>query len=145
VLNVLTISKFILHWYLRHVWRQWRECNYNLEWTVRGHCSSIYRQSYSFVWYYIHTLKDYIQGLQMSQGQYCHLHLIAWATPSPYVAFLLRRDEACFVLPPLLYVEAFLVMKLLWYLIICWKQMVSHVFEDLQKTKAPNTNMNRHW
>jgi hypothetical protein len=33
---------------------------------VRGYCSSIYRQSYSFVQYYVHTLKYYIQGLQMS-------------------------------------------------------------------------------
>jgi hypothetical protein len=33
--------------------------------------------------------------------------------PSPYVAFLFHRDEAYIVVLSLIYVEAFLVMKLL--------------------------------
>jgi hypothetical protein len=142
ILNELITLKLILHWYLWLVCRQWRECNVNKSfvdlcfsfalfcliyngaqfscvfeknptWTVWRYCSSIYRQSYNFVWYYFHTLKNYIQGLQMSQGQYCHLHLTAWTTPFPYVAFLLHHDKACFVVLPLIYVEAFLVTKLM--------------------------------
>jgi hypothetical protein len=31
-----------------------------------GHCSSIYRESYSFVRHYIHALIDYTQSLQIS-------------------------------------------------------------------------------
>jgi hypothetical protein len=65
------------------------------------------------VQYYIHTLKNYIQGLQMSHGQYYHLYLTAYTTPSPYVVFLHHRDEACFVVLPLIYFEAFLITKLL--------------------------------
>jgi hypothetical protein len=38
---------------------------------------------------------------------------------------------------PLIKIEAFLVLKLLQHSIICQKQVVSHVFEDLRKTNAP--------
>jgi hypothetical protein len=78
-----------------------------------GYCSSIYRQSYSFVRYYIHTLNNYIQGLQTAQGQHCHLSSTTWTTPSPCVTFLLHRDEACFVVLSLIYIEAFLITKVL--------------------------------
>jgi hypothetical protein len=36
-------TEFILYWYLRLVWRCWRESNYNPAWTVHGYCSPIYR------------------------------------------------------------------------------------------------------
>jgi hypothetical protein len=126
---IYTWTKFILHWYLRLVWRCWREGDYNLAWTGRGYCSSIYRQPQGFVRYYIYALNDYIQSLQ-NVARVCtliHLYpqpllfnnlsntfslhcLIAWSWRS-------QIDESCFVVLPLRCAEAtlstcFTVMKL---------------------------------
>ena len=81
--------------------------------TYARHCSSIYRESYNFVWYYIYAIKDYTQSLQISQGQHCLLPSATSITPSPCVIF------SCFMtkLPSLPF--HYSTSKLFWFRSSC--------------------------
>jgi hypothetical protein len=58
-----------------------------------GHCSSIYRKLYNFIWYYLCAIRDYTQGLQIIQGRYCLL-------PSAF-RWLLLASSSCVVMTKL--------------------------------------------
>jgi hypothetical protein len=119
---IYTWTKFILHWYLWLVWRCWRESDYNPVWTVRGYCSSIYRQPQGFIRYYIYALNDYIQSLQnvtRVTSQFVFNSLSNTFSLHYLIASSWRSqiDESCFIVLPLCCVEAtlstrFTVMKL---------------------------------
>jgi hypothetical protein len=76
-----------------------------------GHCSSIYRESYSFVRYYIYALRDYTQGLQIAQGRHYILPSAFRMTPSACIIFLCCYDEATFVTLPSFYTEGGMILN----------------------------------
>jgi hypothetical protein len=78
-----------------------------------GHYSSIYRELYNFVRYYIYALRHYIQSLQISQGQHSLFPSTTRITPSPCIIFPCCYNEATFVTLPPFRVESILVPKLL--------------------------------
>jgi hypothetical protein len=95
IMYTWTLTEFILHWYLRLVWRCWRESNYNPAWIVRRYCSPIYRHETKPEWKYIYDLNDYIRSLQNITRVTSPFVLITWATPSPCTVPLLCHDKAC--------------------------------------------------